>query len=824
MPTITSALTQTQASATPMLCPPSASSSTTASPVLAPAPAVAATAVAPATPANSLASAPTAVTPDPAPTAVTVTAPAPPAKGKGGGKAPPPPAKGKGKGKAPGPPPLPPRDKGGGKAAGKSGLPGLGVGMRREESAGPRLRPLFWQTSRRLQPGCVWESLEEPAPFDLASLEEQFIAAARGAGGGAASSTGTPRRTNSQEVSEASPEGKGRQKKHILEQRTSQRLEIEFRKLPPPERLAKMLQDGHGFPESLPAEALLSLHNAASEHAKVVEMIRQLDVSEEQMSEEYHMPERYLWVLGNVPSCTAKLACGALLVGARNDIGDLRQAGERVGVCCQALRASRFLRRCLSTFLAMGNVLNRGTARGDAVGVVLPDSLSKLDELRVNQSPEEAQERKRPLSLLDILVQVMVDEDAKTNPKALDACRSEAEDLLGKLRSAVSVVLDDVQANCKKIHAQALSTQRGLGEFVNASAAWSHIASEIRDTCAEVEAALEANSWAREEQGTTMTWFNVVPDNKLKINDWYSQWAKFFEQVLEALGRAKMPEPRPELPPPPLRKVSTASERALQQNTAKPTNAAVGTDVVLTQVPGAPSQQAMAVPPVQLKSNGIADSVATAVGSAEVSEKLATPPARKPRKSLSRRIREVEQPDEKDQSDVSEFEEEADDCSSSCASGSRRLSMQAPPARAPAPSSRRTTAPAAFACPPCGDSPTDYVSAHSESSSSREASEPLDERLPLRLGDRGDTVAPRMTPSTSPSPQMAPAASPRFSPACSPTITPRRDTLRTTPPQTPQLVTRESTGSYTRPPQTLVKTSNPHITARRPMRTSGGGG
>jgi len=203
-----------------------------------------------------------------------------------------------------------------------------------------------------------------------------------------------------------------RKRFRVLDDRTSQLLSIAFNRLPPPEQLTHVLQTLEGFPEDLPAEAVLALNAAVTEQQEPIEQLRQLNVKQVDLAQ-LDAPERYLWVLASVPSSAPKLACGALLVGPAEELADLRLVWGKVGVCCEALRRSELIQKCISTSLAVGNYMNRGTSRYGARSLVLPDSLLKLDELRgvVNAgvaADEVGGGDARAPSLLDFVVQALV--------------------------------------------------------------------------------------------------------------------------------------------------------------------------------------------------------------------------------------------------------------------------------------------------------------------------------------------------------------------------------------------------------------------------------
>lgn len=429
--------------------------------------------------------------------AVTVSAvpPRPPAPK---GKAPPP------KGKAP----PPPKAKAGLQRPASSEL----------EFKGPKLRPFFW-TSTKVAEETVWEELAPPAPFDPTVLERHFMLQPTRA-------QPTARKPSGQE--------EARKRLRVLDDKASQLLAIAFSRLPAPELLAGVLRSLDGYPECLHAEAVLSLHTAATEQETA---IRQLVAMGPQEVAQLDLPERYLWVLGTVPECPAKLACGALLVGPARELKGLCTEADLVSACCREFRHNRLVKRCISTSLAIGNVLNRGTARGQARAVVLPDSLLKLEELRgaADGAGDEAAPggHCRGISLLDFVAQALVEEPGM--PSAPDL-RAEAEILLARTLAAKSVSLDEAAAHCQQVRelaARALEAVRRAGPALGA------LSARVQHVWDEVEAATGRMRSAQEELANAQSWSSAKPQG-VGGEGWFASWGQFWEQLAQALGRVQL--------------------------------------------------------------------------------------------------------------------------------------------------------------------------------------------------------------------------------------------------------------------------------------------
>lgn len=434
----------------------------------------------------------------------------PPPAPKGAGKGPPPPAKGSGKGKGP---PM---------------MPG-GAVARLPEASGPKLRPLFWSVVNQVSPDSVFSDLCEPAPFDKGMLERQFTIADSRTPMSCKSANGAGSRSGSEEP---------RKRLRVLDDRSSQMLAIAFRRLPPPDQLAEMVDSLEDFPEGITSEGVIALHSAMSEHKEAVEQIRLVVTNPDAMAQ-LDMPEKFLLRLSSVPSCSVKLACGKLIVGSAKELTDLRMNGQKVGVCCQEIRKSKLLQKWISTSFAVGNMLNRGTSRSGVRAVVLPESLLKLEELRgcaPSDDGGDAEKDKGP-SALDFVAQALVDQEGVKEGQYL----REVESLLAKARAAASVSLEETQTNCRQVNAEASEARKGLADLqvpdVPLSPGMARMVERVGTICEEASLAVCIAEKAKDQLAKAQAWSSCK--GKVNSNDWFASWVQLLELLPRALGRAE---------------------------------------------------------------------------------------------------------------------------------------------------------------------------------------------------------------------------------------------------------------------------------------------
>jgi len=425
----------------------------------------------------------------------------------------PPPATGKAppKGKAPPPPkrgPPPPKA-------------GSGA-VRAPAYDGPKLRPLFWSSIKALQipSESVWGNLVPPAPFDQTQLERQFAL------------------TESRPIASArkgSNVEESRKRLRVLDDRTSELLAIAFHKLPPPEQLVAVVDSLDDFPEGLPAQAVCALHTASADQREAVEQLRQLVGGGSDLTQ-LELPERYLWLLGSAPSFAAKVACGALIAGPARELWELQQANAKVRRCCREFREKLLVQKCISTSLAVGNLLNRGTTRSNVQALVLPDSLLKLDELRgIRSVGADSPTEERSPTLLDFVAQALVDEPGAKDSKQL---RTEAWELRESAMAGKSVSLDEADDSCKKVCAEA---ERAWAS-INGIPRCAHVdriaekVGNIKEQASHLKACIAE---ARNELLDAQRFLSAKA--KVTSDDWLGGWSLFFEQLAEAFARTRPP-------------------------------------------------------------------------------------------------------------------------------------------------------------------------------------------------------------------------------------------------------------------------------------------
>lgn len=466
------------------------------------------------------------------------------AAGKGPPRAP------KGKGRGAGPP----------CSAAATGATGASAAARRPDE--PKLRPLFWQTLQQVPPESVWSGLTAPVSFDTQLLQRRFALAD-------VARCGTGRSVPGAKGHAGQGDPEPRKKLRVLDDRTSQLLAISFNKLPPAEQLTRVLDTLEAFPEGLSPEALMALQSAFVEQREAVEQLRQLQVNEADLTQ-LDLPERYLWVLGHYPLAAAKIAAGALLVGLAHELPELRTACERVQTAGQRLRSSTLVKTCISTCLAVGNVMNRGTARDGARAVILPDGLLKLDELKGAQGGDGSSQ----FSLLDFVSEAIVMEAALLRGKeAQMELHQEALHLRDTLHAARGVCLSEAGANCEKISQAAKAALEALQAQMPLAAGammpepredLQRLALRVKKIGLDAKETSEQVAKTKRELKQEMEWFSAKAN--LSSGDWWSSWVQFLELLAQAILRIKLPAILP-LEPVTLLEPVPSAPRALQDLT-----------------------------------------------------------------------------------------------------------------------------------------------------------------------------------------------------------------------------------------------------------------
>lgn len=201
-----------------------------------------------------------------------------------------------------------------------------------------------------------------------------------------------------------------------------------------------------------------------------------------------------------------------------------------MGACCQTLRRSELLQKCISTALAVGNVLNRGTARGGVTAIVLPDSMLKLNEMKTGVGGGYADGTQS--SVLDFIAQALVD-DSGDHPD--DLC-TQLKCLLEKVRAAQTVCLEEVEGSCNKILKEALTVQEGANQLP-VTPEVTRVCKTVTVIVQEVRFAQNLLEKAKVEFKKLQQWASAK--QSITSNDWLEGWRQFLDQFLRALSRAR---------------------------------------------------------------------------------------------------------------------------------------------------------------------------------------------------------------------------------------------------------------------------------------------
>ncbi|GMI81518.1 hypothetical protein HRI_001821100 [Hibiscus trionum] len=232
------------------------------------------------------------------------------------------------------------------------------------------LKPYHWFKLTRAMQGSLWAEAQKPeeaskAPeIDMAELESLFSTAA-------ANSDDSRRDVKSKRGAS----GRKPEKVHLIELRRAYNCEIMLTKI-------KM-----SLPEL--TSSILTLDDTALDSDQLENLIKFCPTKEEaELVKGYNGDkdklgkcEQLFLEFIKVPRVESKLRVFLFKIQFFSQVSDLRNSLNIVNSAAEEVRNSVKLKRIMQTILSLGNALNRGTARGSAVGFRL-DSLLKLSETR----------------------------------------------------------------------------------------------------------------------------------------------------------------------------------------------------------------------------------------------------------------------------------------------------------------------------------------------------------------------------------------------------------------------------------------------------------
>ncbi|PUZ67588.1 hypothetical protein GQ55_3G447900 [Panicum hallii var. hallii] len=311
--------------------------------------------------------------------------PPPPPPGGHGGPPPPPPRGHGGVGGPPPPPgapapPMPPGVPGGPPPPpGGRGMPtppgGRGHGLARAlgstlQSAARRssLKPLHWVKVTRAMQGSLWAELQKQvdansrAEFDVNELESLFTIAPKTKAGSKSEGRGKSLGSKSDKV-------------QLIDLRRANNTEIMLTKIKMP--LSDMMSAALALDDSvLDADQIENLIKFCPTKEEM-ELLKNYSGDKEALGK----CEHFFLELMKVPRVESKLRIFAFKIQFQSQIRDVRKNLQTVSSACEELRSSEKLKVIMKNILLIGNTLNQGTPRGQAVGFRL-DSLLKLIETR----------------------------------------------------------------------------------------------------------------------------------------------------------------------------------------------------------------------------------------------------------------------------------------------------------------------------------------------------------------------------------------------------------------------------------------------------------
>ncbi|GMI92448.1 hypothetical protein HRI_002914100 [Hibiscus trionum] len=234
------------------------------------------------------------------------------------------------------------------------------------------LKPYHWLKLTRAMQGSLWAEAQNPeeaskAPeIDMSELESLFSTAAANSD----DSGRTRDRKSNRGASSRKPE-----KVQLIELRRAYNCEIMLTKvkIPLPDLTSSILTLDDTALDSDQLENLIKFCPTKEE----AELLKGYNGDKDKLGK----CEQFFLELIKVPRVESKLRVFLFKIQFFSQVSDLRNCLNIVNSAAEEVRNSVKLKRIMQTILCLGNALNRGTARGSAVGFRL-DSLLKLSETR----------------------------------------------------------------------------------------------------------------------------------------------------------------------------------------------------------------------------------------------------------------------------------------------------------------------------------------------------------------------------------------------------------------------------------------------------------
>ncbi|KAG8093045.1 hypothetical protein GUJ93_ZPchr0012g22144 [Zizania palustris] len=277
----------------------------------------------------------------------------------------------------PGGPPPPPGGRGLPAPPGGRGV--VGHGLARSLGANPAaaarrstLKPLHWVKVTRAMQGSLWAELQKQADptshseFDVNELESLFAIAPKTKGGAKSDGRGKSLGSKPDKI-------------HLIDMRRANNTEIMLTKIkmPLPDMMSAALALDDSVLDADQVENLIKFCPTKEE----MDLLKNYSGDKETLGK----CEQFFLELMKVPRIESKFSIFSFKIQFQSQIRDVRKNLLTVSSACEELRGSEKLKVIMQKILFLGNTLNQGTPRGQAIGFRL-DSLLKLTDTRANKS------------------------------------------------------------------------------------------------------------------------------------------------------------------------------------------------------------------------------------------------------------------------------------------------------------------------------------------------------------------------------------------------------------------------------------------------------
>lgn len=243
-------------------------------------------------------------------------------------------------------------------------------------------------------------------------------------------------------------EEEAQKKSGILDQKRTMNILIMLRKFKcSPRAIAEAVHSLDPLSEVLSQENIQALFlNSFKEHE--LAMAKDFAAPQEEI-EQLNIAEALAYHIARVPRWNIKIKSMIAMRTSEEVASEIRTSLQFVIDASKQVLASKRLHRILATVLAIGNILNAGTAKGSARGFRL-DTLTRLQETRTKE---------REISLLDFITRhaeektpdaMLFPEDMPSIPKAKRIAKEDIAKELSTFQAAVVMLGREITATMKE--------------------------------------------------------------------------------------------------------------------------------------------------------------------------------------------------------------------------------------------------------------------------------------------------------------------------------------------------------------------------------------